>query len=404
MKIAPFPPITAQSFEAMCKEWVDVILSKESGTWIWTPLNAPYRRVLQFQQDTPLQRKLFGSSYESHILIYADLEQKEKAGKRDLHESIKNSLLVHINQKKIQELPLPELIDYATKVKNKTVNIFVTGVDQAIRNDNWEALDELSFLAQWNRETSILLFVETDITHPNFFPKFNKRTTLSQNIYIRPLYSRKDTDMFIRHMEHNWKIKLNIQQEKWIDENCGGHFLLVKDVIRNVKKNNSLPVKEISTLISMEMRGKAIIDNLLPDQKQVLFQVVNGLEINSKLYHSKRVLWEQGFFKEENKKVTCNVPFLNRFIQNKNQKNQQASNLLYSFTPIEMKIYECFKSMEGKIIPREQLAEIIWEDDWEDMYSDWAIDQTIHRIRKKMKEAKLPYEIKTKKGVGFILL
>ena len=62
-------------------------------------------------------------------------------------------------------------------------------------------------------------------------------------------------------------------------------------------------------------------------------------------------------------------------------------------------------SKKGKIVSREEIAKTIWEQSWEDFYSDWAIDQTISRLRKKLSELDvLPQIIKTIRGRGFCCL
>ena len=72
-------------------------------------------------------------------------------------------------------------------------------------------------------------------------------------------------------------------------------------------------------------------------------------------------------------------------------------------TENEIEIYSLLKRSLGEIVPRGVIAEILWGDDVLEKYSDWAIDQSIHRLRKKLEGLESVYEVVTKKGRGFIL-
>ncbi|MBI3887934.1 helix-turn-helix domain-containing protein [Candidatus Microgenomates bacterium] len=74
------------------------------------------------------------------------------------------------------------------------------------------------------------------------------------------------------------------------------------------------------------------------------------------------------------------------------------------FTLKEIEVMKLLKNNTNKIVSRDNVAEKIWPEKIEEKYSDWAIDQTIHRIRQKIKTSKLPYLLKAKKNLGFILI
>ncbi|MCA9374720.1 winged helix-turn-helix transcriptional regulator, partial [Candidatus Dojkabacteria bacterium] len=68
----------------------------------------------------------------------------------------------------------------------------------------------------------------------------------------------------------------------------------------------------------------------------------------------------------------------------------------------ELHILKYFIRNANKVISREEIAQLIWGKLSADKYSDWAIDQSISRLRKKLGDN--AYEsafIKTVKGRGF---
>lgn len=85
------------------------------------------------------------------------------------------------------------------------------------------------------------------------------------------------------------------------------------------------------------------------------------------------------------------------------------------YTYEEINLFELLSSREAQIlklifdnptvvVTRESIAEIMWGDGWNEQYSDWSIDQTISRIRKKLSKIGLPSSvIRTMKGRGFQL-
>lgn len=405
MKKTIYPPITEKYFESICKEWANVIKAKESGTWIFPTLLAPYRRVWQFQNDILLQKKLFGEKYLLYLHIHLDFEQKETIDRNSLYEMIKFNLVNKLRPVRFTNESAIYIIDYLIKERNYNINFYVTGIDASIKANNWNIIRELSYLAQRNWETHVLLCTETDLTDPKILPNFSKQTTLAQNISYVPLYSKEDTDLFIDYLSYRWHTHLNNEQKQWIYDNCGGHFLLTKDVVRQVRKNPLIKNEELEHSPSLKLRGRAIFENFLIDQRNVISYVLKNKKVDDSLSHAKNLLIKQGWLRENKSSLLFTIPYLAKFflLKETKEENKLYSSLL-TFTIQEMKVFELLKTDIGKIIDRNMIAEVMWEEQWDEQYSDWAIDQIIHRIRTKIKSTKAPYELRTKKGSGFILL
>lgn len=74
------------------------------------------------------------------------------------------------------------------------------------------------------------------------------------------------------------------------------------------------------------------------------------------------------------------------------------------FSEREYQLLEYMISKRGQILSREDLGEVLWKDDSTDKYSDWSLDQTVSRIRKKLNDnGYKPKYIKTLRGRGFKL-
>lgn len=74
------------------------------------------------------------------------------------------------------------------------------------------------------------------------------------------------------------------------------------------------------------------------------------------------------------------------------------------FSEREYHILEYMTGKRGQICTRDELAKVIWKDDATEKYSDWGLDQSISRLRKKLGDnGYKPKYIKTLRGRGFRL-
>lgn len=74
------------------------------------------------------------------------------------------------------------------------------------------------------------------------------------------------------------------------------------------------------------------------------------------------------------------------------------------FSEREYHLLEYMAGKRGQICTRDELAKVIWKDDATEKYSDWGLDQSISRLRKKLGDSGYnPKYIKTLRGRGFRL-
>jgi hypothetical protein len=397
MNSKSLPPVDPDQFLAMVSQWSDVINTEESGTWIWPVLNAPYRRIWQFQQDKALQQKLISVKYQPYVLVHLDLGQSETTDPTELSQTLIHSFAETLHRNFNPNDELTQVLQTLDQ-EYKRLIIFVTGIDTQIRQNHWQVLDSLNVIAERNWRTSVLLFTETDITHPQYANNFNKRTTLAQNISVTPLYSPEDVDAFCQHMSSNWQVQLTDEVKHWLSSQCGGHLLLVKDVIRQLRKNPHLTTTELAHLPSLIFRAQSIIANIHPDELIVIQLVSHQQRILPSLNHSLNFLLQQGWLIPETPYFRLTVTFIAEFI---NQPSSPPSDI-FLFTETEKRVFDYGKTHLNQLIDREAIASVIWDETWEDNYSDWAIDKLISRLRTKIETAHLRFDLITKKGQGFI--
>jgi DNA-binding response OmpR family regulator len=101
------------------------------------------------------------------------------------------------------------------------------------------------------------------------------------------------------------------------------------------------------------------------------------------------------------KKEKIFSPIFEQYLLKKISRNT-STKLEFLLSSQELKVFNLLKQNKESIVSRDQIALVLWEDQAQDKYSDWSIDQIIHRIRNKITVSHSAANILTKKKLGFI--
>ena len=209
-----------------------------------------------------------------------------------------------------------------------------------------------------------------------------------------------DVKTLINDFNRRFDFKPSDSQTLEIFKLSGGHvgmikslFLFLKDNHQSLLDNKVVLLKEPSISSRLEGSIQGLPEKLVVD-----------------LLHYPESKYLKKFIENFNfvKKGRLVSPLLKKYLEEKFKEESSTHNGIEeevdtSLTVVEKNLFNSLIISAGKIADREEVAKIIWGSNWEEQYSDWAIDQTIHRLREKLKKAKAPYKILTKKGRGFIL-
>ena len=100
----------------------------------------------------------------------------------------------------------------------------------------------------------------------------------------------------------------------------------------------------------------------------------------------------------EQKKLTTNLTMKNNILH----INDIPLDKLLSRK--EYRIFKFFLEHQNELIARDILAEQIWLTNSQEKYSDWAIDQLIARVRKRINELAIGFfQIHSVRGKGYQL-
>lgn len=258
---------------------------------------------------------------------------------------------------------------------------------------NWKT-EPQGFLARLGRLREdrgpvlvIVIFSSLTALHPPLVRR--EKIVVRSLLYYLP-HNQSDMEKILKYFERNFHFPLNRETRCLIYRLSGGNTGLAKSIFlyllnfgkTNLKTSNLL--KEETILYRLQ----AIADDM-PEEE--CCRLVKGKPDN--------YLVKFGFWK--NQKIFS--PLLALYLKKKANwgDNEEASFKILSDK--EAAMYNCLRRSLNSLVSRDQIAKALWAEHREDHYSDWAIDQIAHRLRLKIKKAKLPYLLLTRKKFGFSL-
>lgn len=244
------------------------------------------------------------------------------------------------------------------------------------------------------------------------------RELLVQNIVYFPVLSDEDSLFVVKNLSLRYGYSLSQDKEKLAVRLAGGHPTLILFCLRIFNNCHDLTAREALNYLGQRPEIKIILENIwtsfAPDEKNLLLQIVN----------EKKIMTGANLNNLQNLKIIDPVTFslfsslLTDFIKRKNTSQVPVDvlgedrQILIGGQPPkdkingrEYKLLAAFSKIPGRIISRDEIADILWGKLSYDKYSDWAIDRAIFSLRKKMERFGVsPDVLQTVKGLGYRLI
>lgn len=293
--------------------------------------------------------------------------------------------------------------DLQIKVNNNKKTVLLISNADCLFEEKRSFLTYFNDLVRKNDNLSYIFLFQRNITYPWNIKVLSSYQYLFQNVLFYPKYREDDLKQFFYYLEKKFKSKVPVTIKNSITKACDSNLWLIKEAVRYYTKTRN--VKKLFDHEEMIFRLKVIFDEFDEKEKQVLKKIARE---------------EQNFTDEEKSiykylnKTNLLAPLLIKFIFEKTaQENiltfdKDKKIILNSisidsfFSRSERKGLRHILSFTNKLIPRDELAKILWSDS--DDYTDWALDQFIRRLRNKLKKLGLNKNLlKTIKNQGFLL-
>ena len=383
----------AEEYVELARDWKRVVARHESGTWIFRPLASVRYLARQFVLDN-----------NSDGILAVDC-LLDKAAYSD--DEVATMLLAALRQ---SAHPVFEEVDaFDTAVTRLQAGsptklvLLVHGLDTAVRAGDTTALSYLNRLALKYPTISVLLLLCTDITDPSFASGFARYAVLNQNIAVVPRKGGAEGESFFHSLETLWGVRLSDEQRRWVEDNTDWSLRFIKEVYRQVERNPDLTYDELFTVPALEYKAQALLDNFLESQRDVILRVVFDEPIPTELNHALQYLLTIRWLhkREGDGKLALTVPYIDWYIRNR--EAPASGSAKQKLSPNEAAALAVLEAKQGMVVSRDELADGIWKDQAAEKYSDWAIDQIIHRLRRKTAGDHQRAQIEVERGRGFIL-
>lgn len=434
-------PLPLESLRDYAREIFDPIKRGESVATVWVPMAG--RRVRnKFIISYP---QLFEDSVaDSYLLVYIDpleLTEETSAGYIKL---IVQSVIESFKNKSSLKLANPDSYytagDYSEllgHLRELLKEVATAGLETVLflgEFDEMQFADSVFYnnlKSLWVGLASKLHYIfllQQDLSDLKKVAQYGDlNEVLLKNIIYIPLLSEGETNYLIDYFAKEFKRDFSEDERRVLFEVCGGHPYFIKSCTRlialmNGHKRNFEELKKI--LVShFELQSAAshLLELLPEEQVNALRNIANSQtrelpQVLDSLERMRMVVLKKGVW----------VPFGElfrsvleaQFAQSQPQDAQANGqtfqiingsifiagvNVEDKFTRQEYEVLNFLLSDPEKLRSRDEIGEAMWGKLAYEKYSDWAIDQSVSKIRKKLKEIGADKYLVTVRGRGYKL-
>lgn len=236
----------------------------------------------------------------------------------------------------------------------------------------------------------------------------------TENINFRDILDRSYLNSLSDLLSHKITyLPIGLKSETWIEKTkelledgyseeeiykiTGGYTTFKK--VLNASRTLEVNAKNKDELL---IAINKLFSSLSLDQIELLKKVNVRIHINKKSADL-NLLKTIGLVKEDKAgELHLFSEILNLYFSEKSS-NPNDKYQIENLTRNESIIFDILFKNKGQLITKDQIAKELWGNESHNKYSNWAIDQTVKRLRLKVSKSGQDYSIITKRGRGLIL-
>ncbi|MCS7091987.1 MAG: winged helix-turn-helix domain-containing protein [Patescibacteria group bacterium] len=246
-----------------------------------------------------------------------------------------------------------------------------------------------------------------------------------QNLIYVPLRTGADLDYLIDSFADEFKCVITDDLKNVLKQVCGGHPYSLRVGVRIIRDSLNKGEKVIRSLLldhyELKSIATGIFDRRNLQEKQLLKCIVVGRQITQQDNVYMKYLIQLGLVRKmgDNGYELFSELFTNAVLKAIGSEDRakftpslsldpvsgaillNGATVEESFTRQEYTILTLFLKNPGKLLTREAVGMELWGELSYEKYSDWAIDQVISKLRKKLKRIGVDMEIVTLRGRGY---
>ncbi|MFC1649457.1 winged helix-turn-helix domain-containing protein [Patescibacteria group bacterium] len=438
-------PITQESMRKYARDFFSPIAKGECVTSIWVPV-AGRRTHTEFIIDNVYDYEEFLPNAKRYIFVYIDplnLTNETSLGYLKLmYETVITACDLHkmchqvaSKYKKIYEDNKLEYSALLRELKNFLKELFDHKhhtVFVLAEIDDFDWLNTYFFgnlKAIWNEAYPAVQYVfllKEDVKkRKKVYLWRDLNQLILQNVTYFPLFSKNDSKHIVNRIAKQLELKITGSEMKEMLQLCGGHPYMIYVAMKELdhKRVNKMKKSEFLGYLSnhhtMDSIIHAVFDVFDEVEMSILKKVAlrrklttNELRTASTLRKLKLIFDHSG-----SKRKIYNSVLREGVLHISSGESERESNI--SVDPETSQVMLNGASVEDKfsqqehevlvflinnseiVVGRDDLAKIMWGDEAGEKYSDWAIDQLMSKLRKKLKNLGANGEVKTIRGKGY---
>jgi DNA-binding winged helix-turn-helix (wHTH) protein len=375
------------------------VIYGESALVVWFPGSGENIRIRQIMAKKTILKQVFSNTLDKFIIIPIDITQfsyipcqnwsailfKSASTLEELKAILQSIILTG---KEI--VFIPYVFNYLPVPLVKEVLSFFVLV-----------------LRLYPHRIHFLNFV-SDHNYINVFHENNMPFEFIQNQINIPLINDIETEYFINYFDKSWKLQLTEDQRKQLRQ-FGGLRWLLKQALRCIRSGHTH--RTFMQCPQISMKSPLILNMLTAEEKEVMDKIIRGENISG----NNRILdylISTGIVKKKGRKYDFAVSYIEKLIlmQDKqkirqlvldSKKHIKLNDMMIEniFSAKELRILEMLFARNGDTVTRDEIS------DKQNILSNWAIDQHISRIRKKLNHYSItPNTIITVRNEGYALV
>ena len=291
--------------------------------------------------------------------------------------------------------------------------VFLINLPESIPDDHLSHFLEQAQKIYYRAPNTIhfLLIMDMKWNEDEFFPLIAPFRSLFQNVIRPPYYTEREALHLIDYWLSRWNWQLPKNSRDWIAREAGGILLLGKAAARVAVKEQIKKIDDLRRQIpdhpDFTVQLRFFLSRLTERQQTILESIANDhrVENESEMKH----LEAMGFLNRTSHGVQIRSFFVSNYLRKPTNSLKRLRTVLQKtniFSEREKLVIVKLAELRGKLLSRDALAHILWGDDYLDKFSDWALDQAVSRLRRKLADDPTfkSLRITTQKKYGFILL
>lgn len=287
--------------------------------------------------------------------------------------------------------------------RKRIIFVLYLGQEGQTANELFLFLNRLRNLLGW-RFSYIIFTTARLLLHPDYARPLIDKVLKRNLIAVQPL-DKENSNAVLANYEERYSKALSSSLQRQVLELAGGNPGLIKALYLQASTSDSWKKPDV-----LDERIYFRLEGVVRDMPENIREAAKKHRL-IKTGSATQPFYHFGYFIADKTSYRLFSPIFDDFLNiypTKGPKLKEPHTLpnaeLLHLTKSQRTLLAYLEGRSGELVTKDDIAKALWGDAWADRYSDWAIDQLLSTLRKKMSTIKHDGTIVTKKGEGIAFL